>query len=81
MEEIIDSFKRLAASNKFKVLVVAVATALSQDTVPGISKMSPDTVKAIIFACSVWMGAQGLTDIGKEKAKIEKVLSSESTKQ
>ena len=57
-------------SKKFWAMASAVATALANDTVPGVA-MSPATTGLVIAALSAYMVGQGIADNGKEKAKIE----------
>ena len=69
MEKFKDMVIGAVTSKKFWAMASAVATALANDTVPGVA-MSPTTTGLVIGALSAYMIGQGFADNGKEKAKV-----------
>lgn len=62
-----DAILRLLSSMKFWTLILGVATALGVKY--GI-KVDPDVYWSIVGLFGLLIGAQGLTDHGKEAAKV-----------
>jgi len=68
--------KELLASKKFKVLLLAVITAVT-GAIQGAVTWKEAFV-AIMASAVAYLTAQGIADVGKEKAKIEAGTTKES---
>jgi len=59
------NWKELIASKKFKVAVAAVICLLVVDLANG--QLSPTTIDEIVKIVMVYIGAQGIADLGKAR--------------
>ena len=59
------NWKELIASKKFKVAVAAVICLLVVDLANG--QLSPNTIDEIVKIIMVYIGAQGIADLGKAR--------------
>jgi len=59
------NWKELIASKKFKVAVAAVICLLVVDLANG--QLSPTTIDEIVKIIMVYIGAQGIADLGKAR--------------
>jgi hypothetical protein len=67
-DRLVDALKRLFASAKFITTIAGLIVYMAARR--GIV-LSPDDVQAVLLFFGVLVGAQGLTDFGKEKARVE----------